>query len=124
MLDNKGGFGYYREHFDDELILEEMADTKEAQEFVRDYNKIRDIVDILPIEYSAYSEDYSEYRRYEIVQDMREDCPKVVCLKIIDNTGENETRAIERIREAGFDPDDYGIKYELDLNESVRTRNE
>lgn len=121
LLDNDGGFGYYQKHYDDELILETIANTPESKEFVAKYKKVREILDDLPIDYSAYSEDYSDYERYEIIQDERKDCKKMICLKIIDYTGGNDKAAIEKIREMGYEPDDYEIVYELNLNESVRT---
>ena len=121
LLDDKGGFGYYLDHYDDEVLLEKIADTAEARKFVTDYTKVYGIVNELPIKYSAYAEDYSDYQQYEIVRDERDDCAKVVCLKIIDNTGGNEQAALEKIRELGYEPGNYDIRYELSLNKSVRT---
>ena len=115
LLDANGGFDYYLSHPDDAMLLDDVIsdDDKVAQSFVDEYKQKIGIVDILPINYDAYSDDFSEYVQYGTrVDNSRDDCPKVACLVIEDNTGGNEQRAKDKIREYGYNPDDYEIKYE------------
>lgn len=123
LLDAEGGFSYYIAHPEDVAILESVADD-EAKVWLEEYNKVWGIVNILPIKYDSFTPDYAYYTQYEIVLDSREDCPKILCLKIVDGTGGNEQAAIDKIKENGFNPDDYEIKYEYDSIYSVRVGNE
>lgn len=117
LLDANGGFSYYVTHPEDEYVLSQIVeeDDKEAKAFIADYDKKRGIIDILPIDFDDYTDDFAYYVRYKIRQDYeREDCPKVACLIIEDNTGGNEERAKEKIKEYGYNLEDYEITYELD----------
>ena len=116
LLDANGGFDYYLSHPDDEVILENTIDEEDraAQKFVAKYKQKIAIVDVLPIDYDAYADNFTRYTRYKIKIDYsRDDCSKVLCLIIEDNTGGNEQVAIDRIKELGYNPDDYEIEYKF-----------
>ena len=116
LLDDNGSFDYYISHPSDELILSEIAkeDDQSAQAFIEKYKKKIAILNILPINYDAYTDNFAFYTQYHIKNDDSvENCPKIACLIIEDNTGGNEQRALDRIKESGFNPDDYEIKYEF-----------
>lgn len=113
LLDENGGFDYYLTRQNDELALAKVANDDAAKKFVAEYEKVAEITNILPIQYDAYTDNYAYYIRYKIIQDMREDCDRIVCLIIEDNTGGNEQRAKDKIKEEGYNPSDYDITYEF-----------
>ena len=114
LLDEKGGFDYYLSHPEDEFALAEIVkdDDKTAQAFIAKYENITSILDILPYDYDAYTDDFSEYVQYRIYQNPNDNCDKAVCLIIEDNTGGNEQRAKDKLKEMGYNLDDYNIAYE------------
>lgn len=67
------------------------------------YGKKYPITSILP--YIDYEHDYRiDYGDYE-------GCEDGFCLQITDNSGDNHERALQYIRDHGFNPDDYQIAY-------------
>lgn len=114
LLDTNGSFDYYLTHSMDAAILTKVVkdDDELAKSFVAEYEKITNITDILPFNYDAYTDDYSEYTQYSIYQDIRDDCDKAVCLIIEDNTGGNEQIAKDKLKELGYDLNNYSITYE------------
>ncbi len=114
LLDVNGSYEYYFSHPEDANILTEVAldDDEAAKAFITKYEKVISIIDILPFDYDAYTDDFSEYVQYSIQQDLRDDCDKAVCLIIEDNTGGNEQTAKNKIKELGYDLDNYSITYE------------
>ena len=116
LLDANGGFDYYLIHPDDEAILENIVNEndKAAQKFITEYKQKIAIVNVLPVVFDAYTDNFSHYTRYNIkIDDSRDDCSKIACLIIEDNTGGNEQAAIGKIKELGYNPDDYEIEYEF-----------
>lgn len=109
-----GGYTYYLSHPEDEFILAEVApsDDQPAQEFIKSYNKKASLRDHLPIDYDAYTDDFAFYVQYNISEDSADDCDKVLCLVIEDNTGGNEEAAKEKIKGLGYNPADYRITYQ------------
>lgn len=120
LLDNAGTFDYYLTHPDDEMTLADVADDDASKEFIKKYNRMKSIKDQLPAVFDAYSDDFSEYTRYELSLDERDDCPKILCLLITDKTGGNKQIAIDKVAEMGYDPDDYKISYEYVPDQFVR----
>ena len=124
LLDANGGFDYYLTHPDDEAALADIANDEASKAFVEEYNKIMSITDNLPILYDAYTDDFSEYTKYEIEIDRREDCTKALCLKITDTTGGNEQAAMSKLVEMGYDLNDYDITYEYVPDQFIRVEDE
>ena len=124
LLDANGGFGYYVTHPDDELLLAEVANDQVSKEFVEKYDKATSIIKQLPLLYDDYTADFSEYIKYEIDLDERDDCAKILCLKIIDSTGGNEQVAMNKIAEIGYNVDDYDIEYEYVPDQFIRVEDE
>ena len=109
LLDSDGGFGYYMTHPDEEAILAEIADDDASRAFVEKYNKIYSIGDLFPMEFS----DSSNGEIISIYIDWSEnECNgEKLCLMINDYTGENHELALQMIRDAGYNPDDYEIDF-------------
>ena len=124
LLDENGGFGYYITHPDDEPLLAEIANDQASKEFVEKYNKAMSIIEQLPLLYDDYTADFSEYIKYEIDLDERDDCAKILCLKVIDSTGGNEQVAMSKIVEMGYNVDDYDIEYEYVPDQFIRVEDE
>lgn len=114
LLDANGGLDYYLDHSEDEAILVEIAedDDKTVKTLVDKYEKITSIQKILPFSYDAYTDDFSEYTQYNIHQDFRDDCKRAICLIIEDNTGGNEQTAKNKLKELGYDLENYDIVYQ------------
>lgn len=68
------------------------------------------ILDILPIIVAEYTNGYADYTEFKISSPTSKD--GVPVLKITDTTGGNKDRAIDIIKQRGFNPDDYTIEYE------------
>lgn len=114
LLDASGSFDYYLTHPDDEWILAQIApeDDKAAQDFITSYDQKASLTDILPIEYAQYTNDYADYTKYNIdIDSETEDCNSILCLVIEDYTGGNEQIALAKIKELGYNPEDYKITY-------------
>lgn len=124
LLDDDSSMDYYYNHSDEVINLENISDDPQVTKFVTNYNQAISIMDLLPYTYDAYSDNYTNYTWYEIDEDPRSDCPKVLCLKIIDKTGGNEQNAIKRILELGYNPDDYELTYELQSSGSAKAGDE
>ena len=111
LKDENGSLNYYVRNADEEAILAKVANDDESKKFVQEYEKAAGILKDLPIEYDGYSDDFAYYTKYSIDLDERDDCPKMICLAIVDNTGGNEQAALAKIREMGYEPGDYEISY-------------
>lgn len=84
----------------DRYVMVEEAIFNLASEL---YGKKYPITSILP--YIDYEHDYRiDYGDYE-------GCEDGFCLQITDNSGDNHERALQYIRDHGFNPDDYQIAY-------------
>ena len=128
LVGEDGSFDYYLAHPEDEEILADVVANGggdvAAEKFVAEDKGVVGILDELPINYDAYADDFAYYTNYTIERNERDDCPKIICLTIIDRTGESEQAAIDKIKEMGFDPDNYEINYEYKTLESARAGNE
>ena len=114
LLSADGTFDYYYSHPEDVAILTEVAnaDDTKAQAFLADYNQKASLAELIPIDYDAYTDDFAYYTEYHIyLNEYYNTCPKILCLTIEDNTGGNEQAAKDKIKELGYNPDDYDIEY-------------
>ncbi len=113
LLDAEGGFGYYLENPDEILTLEEAADDEKAKEFVENYNRLTSIQSVLPLEYSnTYDFGATEPESINISWSDGDKCDEQpFCLVVRDLSGNNHEKALEMIREAGFDPGDYEVVF-------------
>lgn len=68
------------------------------------------IIQVLPVMVDYYENNYTVYTKYYITYDIVGDNESIV-LEIDDYTGGNYDKAIAKIRELGYDPDDYEITY-------------
>ncbi len=114
LLDVDDSFDHYLTHPTDANILIEIASEsdKNAQAFISDYKKKISILGILPIDFDEYTNDYADYIQYHININPTQDCPKIACLIIEDNTGGNKQIAENKLRELGYNPNDYDIFYD------------
>ena len=115
LKDTNDSYDYYLSHPDDEYLLEAVAppDDAKAQVFIKKYKKMASLNDHLPIDVSEYTEDFAYYTQYSIRENTTiEECDKIICITIEDNTGGNEEQAKKKIQDLGYDPADYRIDYE------------
>lgn len=118
LLDDNGGFGYYMSHPDDAAILNDVAD-EEVKEFLAEYNRLNSIQEVLPLQYSnTFDENVTEIVSISVRWGIDDECKeKAYCLIVHDFTGKNTEKALQLIRDAGFNPDDYELVYEEGENE-------
>lgn len=89
----------------------ELTDSQKAYEEAKSYSNNHPIIEKLPIIYANYDAQYN-YTEYRIDGGEFEGCKTNFCLKITDTTGGNYEAALNKIREAGFNPNDFQILYE------------
>lgn len=111
LLENDGGYTWYLNHKEDALLLTSIGDyltTLESTKYTSEYP----VSTVLPIIYAHYDEDYN-YTEYRIDGGSFTGCDTDFCIKVTDTTGGNLDAAKQKIRDAGYNPDDYQILYEL-----------
>ena len=110
LLQSDGSYTWYLSHEEDALILTSIGDYEQNLKSIN-YNSKYPIIESLPIIYAHYDENY-DYTEYRIDGGSFSGCNTDFCLKVTDTTGNNLESAKEKIREAGFNPDNYQILYE------------
>lgn len=109
LMPEDGTYDWYYDHEDEMMILNTIGDN-EANKNSASYVASNPIIEILPIIYADYDENW-DYTEYRVDGGSFDECEKVFCLKITDTTGGNRDAAMNKIREKGFNPDDYEIIY-------------
>lgn len=89
----------------------QLTDSQAAYEKAKTYSEAHPIIAKLPIIYAHYDANYN-YTEFRIDGGEFSGCKTNFCLKVTDTTGGNYDAALEKIREAGFNPDDFQILYE------------
>lgn len=110
LVENDGSYNWYLNHNEDSILLTSIGDY-ESKIASGNYTKNYPIIQILPIIYANYDKEYN-YTEYRIDGGSFDDCKTDFCIKITDTTGGNYDAAIEKIRETGFNPNNYQILYE------------
>lgn len=105
-----GSFSWYQNHPDDGLLLTQIGDYLTDQE-ASSYSKKHPIMEALPIIYANYDKKYN-YTEFRIDGGKFDGCNSDFCIKITDSTGGNLDLAKSKIKDAGFNPDDFQILYE------------
>ncbi len=99
---------------DPELIIykdfkcKDMFTDDKYSDFVKKYPIIQD----LPVIVDYYSNNYADYTHYTITYNATQEDYSDFSLIINDYTGNNYNVALDKIRELGFDPNDYKIIYD------------
>ena len=108
-----GNDAWYVEHKDDEdvSIFLELINEANGEEEVKNMHEKYPILSVLPIVYEKYLNNYTQYISYRIDVGEFEGCSSDFCLMITDISGGNRERALQAIRDKGFNPDDYEILY-------------
>ena len=100
---------WYLSHEEDQMILNTIGGEQAVRES-QEYSKNYPISTILPIIYADYDKEWN-YTEYRIDGGDFDECSKDFCVKITDVTGGNEDAAMQKIRDSGFNPDDYEVIY-------------
>ena len=112
LVDDNGGFDYYFKNPDEISILAKFSDDENVNELIEYYNKVISIRDVLPLEYYDRSDPDNSIGVF-VEEDMNECDNKILCL-VIYGGEDNRDIALSLIKEAGYNPDDYGIRFEED----------
>lgn len=111
LTPNDGDLSYYYNNPNEQKLFSRINDIQ-ATEQAASYREKYPITALLPI--SIVEVDKSTYSMKEYRIDVGEftDCKTDFCLKITDMTGGNQSAAYNKLRENGYNPDDYEIIYE------------
>ena len=104
-----GGVSWYLNHPEDAQLLTQIGDYTADQESIS-YTDKYPITKSLPIIFANYSS--SGYKEFRVDGGSFDGCSSDFCLKITDTTGGNFELAKNKIKDTGFDPNDYQILYE------------
>ena len=110
LLPLDGTLDWYLNHEEDQMVLNTIGDAK-ASEDSKIYRAENPVVEILPIIYANYDENWN-YTEFRVDGGEFDECDEDFCLKITDTTGGNYDFALSLVREKGFEPNDYEIIYE------------
>ncbi len=96
----------------DTLYLLDIIYEYEGQQQLKELRAKYPIMESLPIVFERYFNNFTEYVHYRIDGGEFNECENSFCLKITDYSGGNYDRALDLMREKGYNPDDYEIFYE------------
>ncbi len=126
FLSDNGNFDYYklRDHFGDYTALSQIAsagsnqttdrDTS-AETFITNFENAYNLYSTeLPVTYSEYTERDGRRQLSKYIT-IRADysCEQTLCLKAVLFEDSDRTRVIPMLEDAGFNVEDYEIKYEI-----------
>ena len=110
LVDDNDSLDYYLKNPDEISILTKFSDDEEVKKVIEYYDKVVSIRDALPLEYYDRSDPDNSVGVF-VEEDMNECIDKILCL-VIYGGEKNRDIALGLIREAGYNPDDYGIRFE------------
>ena len=110
LVDDDGSLNYYLENPDEISILTKFSDDEEVKKVIEYYDKVVSIRDALPLEYYDRSDPDNSVGVF-VEEDINECIDKILCL-VIYGGEKNRDIALGLIKEAGYNPDDYGIRFE------------
>ncbi len=93
------------------LYLISIINEYEGQQQLKKIREKYPVMESLPMVYEKYFNSYTEYVYFRIDGGEYEDCKEDYCLKITDFSGGNHDRALQLMRDKGYNPDDYEILY-------------
>ena len=118
LFEEDGGLEYYGTNADDMAILEEVGrQDEEVQEFLLRYEKKAEIKSVLPLTYAVNGNTNGGKSVSVSIRSGGNKCRKGFCLLIQDVFGGNLNKAIEMIKNAGYNPKDYEILYQANNGE-------
>lgn len=111
LPENGAGLAWYAENDKEGERLTIVSDAQariEAAAYLARYP----ITAILPLQVVEETDDKYVWRTYRIDSGKFTGCQGDFCVKITDETGGNRENALQKIRDAGYNPDDYEIIYQ------------
>ncbi|MBR2766660.1 hypothetical protein IKD67_01050 [Candidatus Saccharibacteria bacterium] len=107
LLGMDGGFEYYLNHPNDEIILEKVVDDDTGRNFVDKHRRIVNIDEVLPLEY--YDNDDPADPVAIFIEQAKDICgDNIGCLSVYGGEKHKDI-AFKLIRDAGYSPDDFDI---------------
>lgn len=111
LIPNDGDISWYYQNSKENELLERVTDTMADQQ-ANLYREKYPITSLLPLSVVDVDETTYSMKEYRIDVGEFSDCQTDFCLKITDMTGGNQSAAYDKLRENGYNPDDYEIIYE------------
>lgn len=110
LVDENGGLDYYLKNPKEISALARFKDDENVSETIDYYNKIVSIRNVLPLEYYDRSDTNNPIGVF--IEENTDDCDnETLCLYVYGGE-KNKDIAMGLIRDAGYQPNDYGIRYE------------
>lgn len=113
-----GNEDWYEQHPKDLNIANIISDYYSNLN-LQEYREKYPIVNILPIQVVEVNQTTYDWTEYRIDYGNFTGCDSDFCLKITDSTGDNYNNAIEKMKSAGYNPEQYQIIYEYTPVESI-----
>lgn len=112
LIPEDGDMSWYDERPEETKLLLAVGGLQ-ALQYAEDYHKKYPISTVLPLTFVDVNPETYEWTEFRIDGGEFNDCKtNDYCVKITDSTGNNHERALNLIREKGFNPVDYEIIYE------------
>jgi len=102
-------YEWYAERPKEDMLLTTISD-KNYTKAVKTFEERNPVVKILPYHCTQYENNYTIYIEYRIDFRTSEDGQTLIVI-INDITGGNRERALQYIRNKGYNPDDYQVEY-------------
>ena len=107
LIQADGSTSWYDNHPEDNMLFTAVSD-RNAEIAMSEFRERHPITTILPISFANYYNNFSEYVEFRIDFGMEGES---LVLIVNDTTGGNRERALDLIRNRGFDPEEYEIVY-------------
>lgn len=111
LTPNDHDISWYYQNSKEAELFSQVTDAMANQQ-ADQYREQYPIVSLLPISVVEVDKETYTMKEYRIDVGKFTDCKTDFCLKITDMTGGNQTAAYDKLRENGYNPDDYEIIYE------------
>ena len=110
LLDEDGSLNYYIKHSEEITFLSRFDNNKDVKDLIDYYDKVTSIKNALPLEYYERSDPNNTVGVF-IEEDTQECVDEIYCL-VIYGGEKNRDIALRLIKEAGYNPEDYRIRFE------------
>jgi hypothetical protein len=110
LLDDNGSLEYYLNNPNEITFLSRFTDDKIIGDFMNHYDKVSSIRDVLPLEYYERIDPNNTLGVF--VEEDTEDCTKELLCLVVYGGEQNRNIALDLIKQAGYNPDDYRIRFE------------
>ena len=110
LLSDNGSFDYYISHPDEAPLLTKFRSDENVKKFMEYHDKVVSIRDALPLEYYERSDPNNQMGVF--IEEDGEECSGVLLCLVVYGGEQHKNIALDLIKNAGYNPDDYRIRFE------------